>query len=242
MYPERRRRQRHPRASRSRAGEGGLHHRRSGRLRGRHHRLFGADRQVQDGAVRDLQHLPDPARLRHVLAPGGAAGLHQDGQDRPDRQDRPVPVAVEALGSLGYNLASACYWHADLPLQVVADRDLLEGSSPTATRRRPASSGTSSSAPPCRCSTPALRRCKGAATPKNKAAVAKAMSDAEGRPRRSGTSTSPRGRCRTRQDADHRRPVGQGEAGQQVQARLRHLRERRPTERPDPGKLQPYNS
>ena len=50
------------------------------------------------GELRDLQYLPDPARLRHLLAAGRAAGLHQDGQDRPDRQDRPLPLAGRGAG------------------------------------------------------------------------------------------------------------------------------------------------
>ena len=69
-----------------------LHDHRSGRLRRRHDRLFGPDRQVQGREMRDLQHLPDPARLRRLLAPGRPAGLHENGQDRPDRQDRPLPL------------------------------------------------------------------------------------------------------------------------------------------------------
>ena len=45
-----------------------------------------------------------------------------------------------------------------------------------ATRRRPGSNGTSSSAQPCRCSMLALPLCKASGEPKDKAAVAKAMS------------------------------------------------------------------
>jgi hypothetical protein len=71
--------------------QGRLHHRRRRPLRRRHHRLFGANRHVQEGEVRNLQLLPDPAGFRRLLAPGGAAGLYEDGQDQPDRQDRPLP-------------------------------------------------------------------------------------------------------------------------------------------------------
>ncbi len=56
------------------AREGRLHDRRPRALRGRHDRLLRADREVQAGELPDLQHLPDPARLRHLLAPGRAAG------------------------------------------------------------------------------------------------------------------------------------------------------------------------
>ena len=74
------------------AREGRLHDRRPGRLQGRDERLLGADREVQGRGLPDLQHVPDPAGLRDVLAAGGPAGLHSR-QDRADRQDRAVPLA-----------------------------------------------------------------------------------------------------------------------------------------------------
>ena len=82
--------------------------------------------------VRDLQHLPDPAGLRRVLAPGRAAGLHQDGEDRADREDRPVPERRRgARRSLGYNLSSAAYWHKAFPykssLTGVSGDELADG-------------------------------------------------------------------------------------------------------------------
>ena len=36
---------------------------------------------------------PIPPDFVDLLAPGRPAGLHEDGEDRPDRQDRPVPLA-----------------------------------------------------------------------------------------------------------------------------------------------------
>ena len=42
--------------------------------------------------LRNIQHVSDPAGFCRFLAPGRAAGLHADGQDRPDRQDRFVSV------------------------------------------------------------------------------------------------------------------------------------------------------
>ena len=90
---ERRGRQRDPREPRAPAAEGRLHDRRPGRLPGRHERLHLADHAVQGPELPDLQHLPDPARLHHLLAAGGAAGLHQDGEDRADRQDGAVRFA-----------------------------------------------------------------------------------------------------------------------------------------------------
>ncbi len=63
-----------PRAA---AQEGRLHDHRPGRLPGRDERLLVPDRPLQVEELPDLQHLPDPARLRHLLAPGRAAGLTQ---------------------------------------------------------------------------------------------------------------------------------------------------------------------
>ena len=155
---QRRRRQRHPRPPRAAARQGRLHHRRSGRLRDRHRRLFLADRHVQAGRRRDLQLLPDPAGFRGVLAAGGAAGADQADQDRADRQDRPVPVRHRGARRPRQEHRQRRLLAQGVPLQVDADRGQRRRSSPTATRRRAASSGRSSSAPPCRCSTPASRR------------------------------------------------------------------------------------
>ena len=57
-----------------------------GAVPGRHDRLHGADHEVQGGELPDLQHLPAPARLRDLLAPGRAAGVCEPGEDRPDRE------------------------------------------------------------------------------------------------------------------------------------------------------------
>ena len=104
---QRRRRQRHPRQPRAAARQGRLHHRRSGRLRDRHRRLFRADRAVQAGRRRDLQHLPDPAGFRRLLAPGGAAGTDQADQDRADRQDRAVPVRTSRRSAISATTSPA---------------------------------------------------------------------------------------------------------------------------------------
>ena len=92
-----------------------------------------ADRAVQDEELRDLQHLPDPAGLRDVLAAGRAAGLQA--HDRADRQDRPVPLAGRGARRAS---ARACRHRATgrRPSRtVVADRRPAQGRSPTATRR-----------------------------------------------------------------------------------------------------------
>ena len=160
---QRRRRQRDSRASRPGAGQGRLHDCRSGRLRGRHDRLLVADRQVQGRELRDLQHLPDSARLRHLLAAGRAAGVHQDGQDRADRQDRPLPFPGRGARVARAGPRQRRLLAQGLPLQLAAHRLGLATKSPKATRRRPASNGRSSSARRCRCSTPASRRSRRAA-------------------------------------------------------------------------------
>ncbi len=89
------------------------------------------------------------------------------------------PSQVEALGPIGVGLAERRLLDADLPLHVVADRRSPPRIWPTATRPRPASSGTSSSARASRCSTWRPRRFSAAADPKDKAAVAKAIGTLE---------------------------------------------------------------
>ena len=115
------------------AREGRLHDRRPGRLRERHQRLLGADREVQGGELRDLQHLPDPAGLRHLLAAGRAAGLQAE--DRPDRQDRAVPVAGRGARRRSASASPArAYWTPDVPVHVLADQVTAQGARPRATR------------------------------------------------------------------------------------------------------------
>ena len=104
--------------------EGGLHDRRSRRLRRRHERLLRADRQVQIRALRDLQHLPHPAGLRHLLAAGRAAGLQAE--DRPDRQDGPLPVAGHLPRLDRRQPRQRRLLGADLAVHVVAHRRQLE--------------------------------------------------------------------------------------------------------------------
>ena len=117
---ERRRRQRHPGRAWAAAREGRLHDRRPGRLRGRHDRLLEPDREVQAGELPDLQHVPDPAGLHHLLAAGGAAGLHADGADLPDREDGPLPVAGRGVGLARLQPRERRLLAPDLPVQVAA--------------------------------------------------------------------------------------------------------------------------
>ena len=135
-----------------------------GAVRGRHDRLLVADHEVQDGELPDLQHVPAPARLRDLLAAGGAAGLHEAGEDRADRQDGPVPLADRRARLLGYNLASACYWRPTFPykspLPDLTSKQLADGYDEGDRH----GSGTSSSARPWRCSTSGSPRSRRAAT------------------------------------------------------------------------------
>ena len=68
------------------------------------------------------------------------------------------PSDIEALGDLGNKISQRRLLAQGLPLQVAADRRVAAPNSPTAMRPRAASSGRSSSAPRCRCSTPASKR------------------------------------------------------------------------------------
>ena len=77
---------------------------------------------VQAGALRDLQHLPDPAGFRRVLAAGGAAGLHQDGQDLPGREDRAVPVGDRGARRSRHQSLQRLLLAQDLSLQIIAQR------------------------------------------------------------------------------------------------------------------------
>ena len=118
-------------ASRAAARQGGLHDRRSGRLRDRHRRLFLADRHVQAGRRRDLQLLPDPAGLRGLLAAGRAAGLTKQIKIAQIAKTGLFPSDIEALGDLGKNIASAAYWHKAFPykstLTGVSGAELADG-------------------------------------------------------------------------------------------------------------------
>ena len=73
-----------------------------------------ADRHVQGGGLRDLQHLPDPARLRHVLAAGRPAGLQAEDRARSPRPGCSRRRSRRSAPS-GSSLASAAYWTPTYP-------------------------------------------------------------------------------------------------------------------------------
>ncbi len=176
----------------------GLHHRRSRPLRGRHHRLFRADRDVQAEQLRDLQLLPDPAGLRGVLAAGGAAGLRQ-AWSRSARPPRPAcsPARSRRSADLGYDISQRRLLAQGLPLQVVADGRLRRASSPTATSRPRASNGRSSSARAWRCSMPAVAALQASADAARQGRRRPALSTLKADDDRRHASTSPPGRCPT---------------------------------------------
>ena len=119
-------------ALRPAAEEGRLHDRRPGRLQRRHQRLLGADREVQAEELRDLQHVPDPAR---TSPPSG--GRPRSRATRPIRSPRSRRPACSRRRSRrsatsAYDLASGAYWTPTFPYKLVAD-EVDARSSPPAT-------------------------------------------------------------------------------------------------------------
>ena len=178
MWPERRGRQRNPRRSRAPAQEGRLHDRRPGRLRGRHNRLHHPDLSFQEHELRDLQHVPDPAGLRHVLGAGRAAGIQAE--DRADRQDRSLPVAGRSRsGSIGNGLASGVYWAPTWPysssLTGISSANLASGYEASSGKEWNQQAGASLALFDV-----AAAALKASGNPKDKLAVATAMKSAGG--------------------------------------------------------------
>ena len=102
---------------------------------------------------------PIPPDFTTFWRQAAAAGLHEDGQDRPDRQDRPVRLAGPGRRlTLGYNLATGGYWGPTWPGGSSLDRHLEQGARRWLSRPRRVSTGTSSSARAWRCSTSASPR------------------------------------------------------------------------------------
>ena len=144
------------------------------------------------------------------------------------------PSQVEALGSLGHNLATACYWHPTWPY-----KSPLTGLSSQASGRRLREGHR----------TPvdaAGRRQHGAARCRLRRAAEQRQPEEQGRRRQGdehaqGRHAGRAGRFHQRAgterlgDPDHRQPVGQGETGQQVQARTAAHRERGRPQRSDRG-------
>ena len=156
---QRRRRQRHPRPSRAAARQGRLHHRRSRRATRTARPTI---RRRSPSSRRRNARSSTPSRSRRTSPRSGVRRRSRATPrwSRSPRSPRPglFPSTIEALGSLGYNIASACYWHTTFPY-----KSPLTGMTGAGARRRlreehPASNGTSNSARRSRCSTPASRR------------------------------------------------------------------------------------
>jgi branched-chain amino acid transport system substrate-binding protein len=81
--------------------------------------------------VRGLQYLSNSTGLCHLLASGGTAGVHKIVKIAQIAKTGLFPSQVEALGSLGDRLSSACYWHPDFPysssLTGISSKDLGAG-------------------------------------------------------------------------------------------------------------------
>jgi branched-chain amino acid transport system substrate-binding protein len=85
-----------------------------------------------------------------------------------------VPSSVEALGALGYNLSSACYWHRDFPyksaLTGMTSRELANGYENSSDRQWTQQLGASLSLIEA-----GVAALQASGNPKDKAAVAKAL-------------------------------------------------------------------
>ena len=141
---------------------------------------------------------------------------------------------VESLGNLGFNLASGCYWHKAFPY-----KSSLTGISGAAARRR-LREGVGQAVDP------AARRDAVSDRRRLRGAQACIRSEEEGCRRQVAVTVEHdddrrQGRFHQRagsqrvHGADYRHAVGQGSRGQQVQARLRHHRERHRSDRSGPG-------
>ena len=144
--------------------EGRLQDRRPGRLHGRDERLLGADHQVQAGRDPDLQHVPDPARLRDVLAAGRPAGADEAGKIAQIAKTGMFASQVSSLGKLGVQPRQRRLLGPDLAVPLVAHRDHEQGARRRLHEGRAASSGTSRWARASRSSTSASPRSRRAAT------------------------------------------------------------------------------
>ena len=214
-----------------------------GAYAGRDERLLGADLEVQVGELPDLQHVPDPARLRDVLAAGRAAGL-QAGEDRADREDRAVPVAGRRRSARSATTSrAACYWHPTWPYT----SSLTGITSKAARRRLREASGkqwNQQLGPSLALFDVAAAALKASGNPKDKAAVANAMKtlDVDDAVGHLDWATKRAASPNVVADADHRRPVG-ARRQRQVPARLRDLRALATTRTSrSRAKLKPYTA
>ncbi len=147
------------------------------------------------------------------------------------------PSEVTSLGNLGYNLASAAYWHKAFPykssLTGVSGDELADGYEKASGKMWTQQLGA----------TLALFDAGAAALtasgdPSNKPALAKAMSTLKTVTIDGPSRLHPRGRAQRVPGADHRHAMGQGAGRVEVPARVSRDRERNRSEGPDPGEAQ----
>ncbi len=185
--------------------------------------------------MRDLQYLPDPARFRRVLASGRAAGLHEDRQDLPDREDGPVSQRRRRRSARSATTSrSAAYWHKAFPykssLTGVSGVELADGYEKASGKQWTQQLGASLSLLDA-----GMSALQASGAPKDKAAVAKAIVDTEDDDNRRSRRLHRRSGSQRRARADHRHAVGEGEGGLEIPARLRRHRERDRSQRADRG-------
>ena len=125
--------------------------------------------------LRDLQHVPDPARLRHLLAPGRAAGLPSRSRSRRSRRPACSRRRSRRSARSAYNLASGAYWTPTWPYTSSLTGVTNEAARGRLHEKTTASSGTSSSAPSLALFDVGAAALKASGDPKDKATVANAM-------------------------------------------------------------------
>ena len=142
------------------------------------------------------------------------------------------PSQVEALGSIGEGLASGVYWAPTWPYKSLADERRLkalgDGYESAAGKQWNQQLGASLALFDA-----AAAAFKASSDPKDKKGLADAIGNALGRHADRQAGLDEGAGVQRRRDTDHRRPVERRAGGQQVQARLRHLRELLRPERPD---------
>ena len=147
--------------------QGRLHDRRPGRLHRRHQRLLVADRQVQG---RTSARSSTRSRSRRTSRRSGSRPRSRATSRRSRRSPRPACSRRRSRRSArsASTWPARAYWTPTYPYTSSLTNIVVEGRSATATRPRPASSGTSSSARAWPCSTSPPRRSRRPPTPRTR--------------------------------------------------------------------------
>ena len=143
-------------------------------------------------------------------------------------------------GSLGYNLASGVYWHPTFPyksrLTGMTSKQLAAGYTKATKKQWNQQLGATMALFDV-----GVAALKAERQPEEQGGRRACAEPAQHAHDRRARRLHERAGAARRDDADHRRPVGQGEEGH-VQARLRHRRERGRQEGPVGAKLKPYSA